>query len=140
MLAFRVFAVLAAIGVSSVTPAFARTVQCVMDVTPNRYYIAPEIQAKIGEFGQVAVTDAIILSTDRKQVIGTLPKDDAQRLSILWEVKGVTPDPTEYRAYGSHLVVRLTIQKADGSARMTISDAQARKYQYRTKGTCRIKA
>jgi hypothetical protein len=124
--------------ISSPFSAAAETIRCKMDRTPAPYYIAPEVWLDVGEFGKVTVEDAIVVSTDRDRVFGEIAKDDSKRLSITWEVKDVPPNPAETRAYGSHLLVRLTIQRADSSARMTIVDARSRRYEYRTTGTCRM--
>ena len=52
-----------------------------MDPQANRFYIAPEISLTVGDFGEVAVRDAIISSTGRKMVAGKVSKDDARRFS-----------------------------------------------------------
>jgi hypothetical protein len=111
---------------------------CKLDPTPASYYIALEVRRDVRENSEVVVRDAIIASTDRDRVIGEVSKDDARRLTILWEVRNVAADPREYRAYGSHLLVRLTIQRPGGAARMTILDAQSRRYEYRTVGSCKF--
>jgi hypothetical protein len=118
--------------------ASAEVILCKLDPTPASYYIAPEVRLEVRENSDVLVWDAIIASTDRDRVIGEVSNDDARRLTILWEVRNVATDPREYRAYGSHLLVRLTIQRPGGAARMTILDAQSRRYEYRTVGSCQF--
>jgi hypothetical protein len=130
--------VLLALGLMSARPATAEIVTCTLDPTSARYYIAPSVTLDLSEFDDVIVQDAIIVSTGRQKVIGKISKDDSARLTVLWEVRDVEPNPAEYRAYGAHLVVRLTIQRPSGTARMTILDAQSRRYEYRTTGSCRF--
>jgi hypothetical protein len=132
--------ILSILGTASLaTSALAQSVKCTMDSSPARYYIAPEVSLVLGDFGEVAVRDAIIASTGRKMVPGSVATDDAKRLSILWEVRDPPTNPAETRAHGAHLLVRLSIQKSDGKARMTVLDVQARRRQsreYRTTGAC----
>lgn len=122
------------LGVSS---AAADTIKCSMKQPFNPYYIAPNIEFEIGDFGGVVVRDALIASTGRESAYGEVAKDSATLLSIRWDVVGVKPDPNEFRLTTEpHLVVRLTIQKSDGSATMTVVDAQRRGTQVKAKGKC----
>lgn len=132
------FAILMLVGLGFATQVVAKEVSCTMEGTSNPFYVSPEIRLTIGDFYEVSVRDSIIASTGRSQVIGAIARDDAARLAVLWEVRNVKPDPKETRAYPAHLLVRLSVEKASGAARMTIRDGQGRRYEYRATGTCRV--
>lgn len=92
----------------------------------------------LGDPGEVTVRDAIIASTGRKFVRGSVAKNDAKRLPITWEAKNVPKDPADGRAHLPHLIIRLTVLKADGAARMTIQDGFYRDRGYQSTGKCRF--
>jgi hypothetical protein len=128
-----------ALAAAVASQASSQTVRCTIDPTPNRNYIAPSVELTLGEFGEVAVSDAIISASGRTKVFGEVVKDSTERLSVFWEVTDVKPDPKQTRAYPPHLVFRLTILKSTGAARMTILDTQLRRdNEFRTTGTCRF--
>jgi hypothetical protein len=120
--------------------ASSQSIQCKMDTRANSHYIAPEINLAFGDFDEVSVKDAVIASTGRKAVVGKVSKDDAARLSVIWEVKNVPPDPKETRAYPAQFAVRLSIQKSNGAAIITLVDTVFRKFQYKSTGVCKVRA
>jgi hypothetical protein len=125
------------LSVLSSQSAAARDIVCKMDVPPDSYYIAQEIRLKLGDFGEVSVKDKIIASTDRNMVAGSVSKENATRISISWEVKNAPADPLERKQNQPHLVVRLTIQKASGVARITVVDSLPRRPDLRSaQGIC----
>jgi hypothetical protein len=116
--------------------AFAQTVRCTMDQRTNAHYIAPEITLTLRDYGEISVRDAIIASTGLKLVHGTVSKENASRITLVWEVRNVPADPAEVRRYDPMLQVRLTIQKQGGAATMTIADTLYSDFSYRGTGTC----
>lgn len=116
--------------------ASAEDIRCRMQTAPAPSYIAPEITLKVLEAGDVIVKDSVISSTGRERVIGEVSKDDGRRLSVVWEIKGVPVNRSEGRAYDVQFLVRLSIQKADGMARITVIDTLVREKEYRSVGTC----
>lgn len=118
--------------------ASAENILCRMETAPAPGYIAPEISLEVREQGDVMVKDAVIASTGRERVFGKVSKDDARRLSIVWEIREVPIKPSETRAFSLHFLVRLTINRADGAARITLFDTLVRENEYRSAGTCRF--
>jgi hypothetical protein len=126
----------AAIAFLTAETASAQVILCRMDQRPAPYYVAEEVSLEVRDLGDVIVKDAVIASSQRDRVIGQVSRDDASRISVTWEVRDAPVNPAENRENGAHLLVRLSIQKSDGKARMTILDARARKREYRTTGAC----
>ena len=116
----------------------ARSIQCTMLQRTNSHYIAPEISLAVLEYSEISVKDAVIASSGRKAVRGTVSKENSQRMSILWEVRNVPVDPGESRRYAPMLQVRLTIQKKDGKASMTVTDMIYDQFSYKASGVCRF--
>jgi hypothetical protein len=126
------------VSILAAQAASAENIRCRFDTAPAPGYIAPEITLEVLEAGDVIVKDAVISSTGRERVIGAVSKDDGRRLSVVWEIKGVPPSPFETRAYDLNFLVRLSVQKADGAARITVVDLLVREKEYRSAGTCRL--
>ncbi|MCX7289213.1 MAG: hypothetical protein NTW20_17160 [Rhodobacterales bacterium] len=127
---------LAAVGVASA--AFAETMVCRMDYAAHDRYIAPEVRLSWDAYGAATVTDSVIAGTGDPSVPGEISPGSAAKVIATWQVRGVSPDPLEQRRGDANLVVRLTVVRADGSARMTINDASNRKFSYRATGACRF--
>jgi hypothetical protein len=125
-----------ALGAGLSGTAFAQTIQCTMDQRPSAYYISSNVTLTVREFDEVSVRDDVIASTGRKAVEGTVSRDDSRRLSVVWEVRNVPPNPAEFRRYDPMLQVRLTIQKQGGAATMTVMDTLYNEFTYRTTGLC----
>lgn len=119
-------------------PATAESILCQMDTAPAPGYIAPEISLDIGDQNQVVVKDAVITSTGRQRVLGELSKDDGRRVSVVWEISEVPARKSETRAYSLKLQVRLSINRVDGAARITLADTFFLQKTYVSKGTCRF--
>jgi hypothetical protein len=116
---------------------FADVIKCVLDPGQHEEYIATEIRIELGAMGRATVSDAIIASTGSEVARAEVVKNTASRLSLRWDVTGVKNDPSEVKYRDAHLVVRLTIQKADGSAILNALDAQDwRNATYRATGKC----
>jgi hypothetical protein len=64
-----------------------------MDQRMNRHCIAPEIALTLREHDEISVRDAIIASTGRELVHGTLCKENASRITLVWEVRNVPAVP-----------------------------------------------
>jgi hypothetical protein len=128
------FAVIAA----AATQAQAESVRCKTDASVNRNYIAPDIRISWDEFGTVRVSDAIIASTGRRSEGGELATNTSRRITVTWEVKDIKRDPLESGTRDAHLVMRLTVERSNGAAVLTIRDVQRRNKTYRTTGVCRF--
>lgn len=120
------------------SPILARTVQCEMTQRSNAHYIGSDIAVEFLDYGEVEVRDQIITSAGRKSALGTVSRESAQRLSVVWEVRNVPADPAEFRRYGAMLQMRLTIQKGDGAAMLTANDVLYNRFSYRAVGACRF--
>lgn len=118
--------------------ASAESIVCNFDPAPAPYYISQEVRLEVRDSVDVVVKDSVIASSGRERVIGKVSKDDSRRLSVVWELRDVPIDPAETRAYALHFLVRLSVQRADGKAQMTIIDTLVREKSYRTTGACRF--
>lgn len=118
-------------------PAAAQDIRCTMGPDKNGHYIATDIGLAISSYGDVSVEDAVVNSTGRSAVIGSVAREDGRRLVLYWELKSVPPDPKEYRFMDVSLIYRLTIQKADGAARLVATDARSTT-EYKATGRCRF--
>jgi hypothetical protein len=131
-------AVACALWLFASAAAQAERLTCALDQGPTKFYIAKSVDFDLDDSGRVKVVDAIIASTDRPSVFGKVAVDNARRLSVTWEIKNVKADPKEYRFYDAHLFYRVTMQKADGSAVMSIQEATPYTTStYRSTGQCR---
>lgn len=126
------------VGIALSGSALAQTIACTMTQRSNPNYVAPDVTLTLRDYGEVAVQDAVITATGRKMVQGTITREDTNRISLFWEVRNVVADPRETRRLKPILQVRLTIQKKDGSAAMTVVDAATNKFSYRGTGTCAL--
>ena len=126
------------LGVGFGATAFAESMVCRMDPGQHDRYIAPETKLAWDQFGAAMIADAVIAGTGRKSVTGEVVSTNSKKLVATWQVRGVTPDPLEQRRTDANLVVRLTVERANGRAVITINDASSRKYSYRGKGNCRF--
>jgi hypothetical protein len=118
--------------------SFARTITCTMSQRSNSHYIAPEIALKLLDYGEVSIADAVIASTGKKRIIGTISSENSRKLSVYWEVRNVPADPKEFRFSKPKLVVRLNIQKRDGAATLSATDFVQDNLSYRGTGVCRF--
>jgi hypothetical protein len=134
----RVYFPFLALGFLAAQTASAESVICRLDPAPAPHYISQEVRLEVRDLGDVVVEDSVIASSGRERVIGKVSKDDARRLSVVWELRDVPVDPAETRAYALHFLFRLSVQRADGRAQMTIVDTLVREKSYRTTGTCRF--
>lgn len=116
----------------------AESILCRMATASAPAYIAPEINLEIRDQNAVIVKDAVISSTGRDHVFGKVSGDDDRRLSIVWKLSEVPADTSETRAYSLTLQIRLSIQKADGAARITLVDTFYLDKSYSGTGTCRF--
>lgn len=130
----RVLAICAALP----SGAVAQTIQCKMDERSNTHYIASDIALALLEYDEVSVKDAIIAKTGKKAVLGNVSRESPQRLTISWEVRNVPTDPAEFRRYDGMIQVRLTIQKSNGAATMTVNDILYNRFSYRAAGGCKF--
>jgi hypothetical protein len=131
-----VYLAAATIFIVSSGAAMADRLQCTMTPGTATYYIAPIVTLDVNDFGRVRVTDSIITSTDAEFVFGEVANESASKLSIRWDVRNVKTDPQQEQFLDATLLVRLSIQKASGSATMTVLDAHRRGTQYRAEGQC----
>jgi hypothetical protein len=132
----RLSACLIALGLATASAAFGESMLCRMNGAAHDRYIAPEVRLTWDAYGSAKVTDAVIAATGRSFVPGEIAPGGTAKVIATWQVRDVKPDPLEQRRGDANLVVRLSVQRADGSARMTINDASNRKYSYRATGTC----
>lgn len=116
----------------------AKTYDCELTTGNAPYYVAPTVRAEYDSFGRVVASDAVIRKTGRDTVFGKVDTDNARRITFVWEVQDVKPDPKEQSFRNAHLIVRLTIQKADRSARIVVRDA-AHNRQNAATGVCTLK-
>jgi hypothetical protein len=116
----------------------AKTYDCELTGGNAPHYIAPTVRVEYDSFGRVVASDAVIRKTGRDTVFGKVDTDNARRITFVWEVQDVKPDPKEQSFRNAHLVVRLTIQKADRSARILVQDA-AHNRQNDATGVCTLK-
>lgn len=119
--------------------ASSDTIRCAMPAATNRHYIAPEVELVTNDSGGVVVRDAVIRSSGRDMVFGSIASESATKLVIRWDVMGVDRDPGEKQYRAAHLVVRLSLQKDSGAASMHVLDAQTAGYEYRATGSCTTK-
>ncbi|MCU0827365.1 MAG: hypothetical protein MUE52_08140 [Tabrizicola sp.] len=131
----RTIGLAAALGLVA-NPGLADRLQCSFGPGSAATYIASTIDLDIDGYGRAVIRDAIISKTGRTSVFGEVVSDTASRLSIRWDVRDVKGDPSEERYQDAHLVNRLTIQKATGSAVLTVLDAATRGLDYRAEGRC----
>jgi hypothetical protein len=116
--------------------AHADRLRCSLNPGKFIYYIAPVVNIEVNDFGRVRVADSIIESTDAEFVFGQVATESASKLSIRWDVRNVKTDPKQEQFRDATLLVRLSIQKASGSATMTVLDAHRRGAEYRAEGRC----
>ncbi|WP_309663404.1 hypothetical protein [Tabrizicola sp.] len=115
----------------------AKTYDCELTDGNAPYYIAPTVRVEYDSFGRVVASDAVIRKTGRDTVFGKVDTDNARRITFVWEVQDVKPDPKEPSFRNAHLIVRLTVQKADRSARILVPDA-AHNRQNAATGVCTL--
>jgi hypothetical protein len=104
----------------------------------NTHYIASDITLTLLEYQEVSVKDAIVAASGKKSVLGTVSRETSDRISILWEVRNVPRDPAEFRRYDPMLQMRLTIQKRNGAATMTVTDILYNRFNYQAAGVCKF--